>query len=262
MIPKVIHYCWFGGNPKSEIIEMCMASWKKHCPDWEIVEWNETNFDVNSMPYTKEAYEAKKWAFVSDVVRLYAIYEHGGVYMDTDVELLQEIDDFCNHDAWYAFETNLNINTGMGFGASKHHDSVKKMLDVYCDRYFIKNGKMDLSPCPRGNTEALKDRYPAFQRNGTPQEFDGVRVLSGAEYARLAKHYSTGTWGDGPNEKIKEFRDTKLKRVLRTPSVFTWIEKRLGRKIMGIYTFLVYDLLENGPMFYIKRQIRKRRKKR
>ena len=82
MIPKIIHYCWFGGNPKPEIIQKCMASWKQYCPDWEIREWNEENFDVSAMPYTQEAYEAKKWAFVSDVARLHAVYECGGIYMD------------------------------------------------------------------------------------------------------------------------------------------------------------------------------------
>lgn len=262
MIPKIIHYCWFGGGPKSEVIEKCIASWKKYCPDWEIKEWNETNFDVTAEPYTKEAYEAKKWAFVSDVARLYAVYECGGIYLDTDVELLQGIDEFCKHDAWYAFETNLNINTGMGFGASQHHGSVKKMLDIYQDRHFIKRGKMDFSPCPRGNTEALKDWYPAFQRNGEPQEFDGVRVLSGAEYARYAKHHVTGTWGDGPITKKRAFKDTKFKRFLRKPEKYDWIEAHLGKRAVGVYTFLSYDLLEMGPMYYIKRQMRKLRKKR
>ena len=94
-IPKVIHYCWFGGNPKSEIILKCISSWKKFCPEYQIVEWNEQNFDVNAIPFMRDAYRAKKWAFVSDVARLKILYEHGGIYMDTDVELLSQ-DPFSN----------------------------------------------------------------------------------------------------------------------------------------------------------------------
>lgn len=92
MIPKVIHYCWFGGKEKPELVKKCIDSWKKYCPDWEIYEWNETNFDISLVVYMKEAYEMKKWAFVSDVARLMIIYLNGGVYLDTDVELTGSIE--------------------------------------------------------------------------------------------------------------------------------------------------------------------------
>ena len=92
MIPKVIHYCWFGGNPFPPIVKECMDSWTKHCPDYQIIEWNESNFDVFSCPYTKQAYEAKMWAFVSDYARIKILYEKGGIYMDTDVELLKNLE--------------------------------------------------------------------------------------------------------------------------------------------------------------------------
>lgn len=87
MIPKKIHYCWFGGNPKSDLILTCIKSWKNFCPDYEIIEWNENNWDINYNQYTREAYQAKKWAFVSDVARLDIVYRYGGLYLDTDVEL-------------------------------------------------------------------------------------------------------------------------------------------------------------------------------
>ena len=108
MIPKIIHYCWFGGTPKPEIIDKCIASWKEHCPDWEIREWNESNYDVNAHPYTKEAYEAKKWAFVSDLARLEIVYNCGGVYMDTDVELLSTLGFTEECDAFFAFEARIS----------------------------------------------------------------------------------------------------------------------------------------------------------
>ncbi len=100
MIPKVIHYIWFGKGKKNELIEGCMKSWKKYCPDYEIKEWNEDNFDINSNQYVKEAYDNKKWAFVSDYVRLYALYNEGGVYLDTDCELLGNIDEFLANNAF------------------------------------------------------------------------------------------------------------------------------------------------------------------
>lgn len=225
MIPKIIHYCWFGGNPKPEIIKKCMATWEKYCPDWEVREWNEENFDVSAMPYTQEAYEAKKWAFVSDVARLYAVYECGGIYMDTDVELLQSIDYLCQYDAVFAFESDLNINTGMGFGASKNHGAVENMLKAYEGVHFLKRGKLDLSTCPKRNTDALRAYHPDFQRNGKAQMFDGVKVLSGDEYNVLAKHHMSGTWGDGPPEKKRKYRDTKFKRFVRKPEKYTWVEK-------------------------------------
>lgn len=261
MIPKIIHYCWFGRNPKPEIIDKCLASWKKYCPDWEIREWNEENFDVSAFPYAQEAYAAKKWAFVSDVARLYAVYECGGIYLDTDVELLQSIDGFCEYDAVFAFETELNINTGIGFGACKHHGAVESMLKAYENRHFLKeNGKLDLSPCPKLNTEALREYHPDFQRNGKPQLFDGVRILSFSEYAAFAKHYGTGTWLDEPLVKRGEYKDTKLKRFLREPGRIARIEKRMGKKFLSVYIFFSYDLLEMGPWYYIKRRLRKGKK--
>lgn len=258
MIPKKIHYCWFGGNPKSEIIEKCIASWKKHCPDWEIKEWNESNYDVNAHPYTKEAYEAKKWAFVSDVARLEIIYREGGLYMDTDVELLAPLDFVKDCDALFAFETNLNIATGLGFAAVQGHPSVQEMLSCYANKHFIVNGKPDLSPCPAKNTDALRNQYLQFKRDGTAQFFDGVRILSGDEYYTLAYHHGTKSWVDG-DTGTHVFKDTKLKRWLRKPECFDFIEKKFGKKAMQIYTFLVYDLLEMGPMFYLKRLWKKLR---
>ena len=100
MIPKVIHYCWFGGNPLPELAQKCIASWKKYCPDYEIKEWNESNFDLNCCDYVREAYEAKKWAFVSDVARLYAMVHEGGIYMDTDVEVIAPLDSLLQYSNW------------------------------------------------------------------------------------------------------------------------------------------------------------------
>ena len=113
MIPKKIHYCWFGGNPLPPLAKKCIASWKKYCPDYEIKEWNETNFDVNALAYTREAFEARKWAFITDVVRLQALVTEGGIYMDTDVEVLKPLDSLLQYEAVSGFESETQIPTGL-----------------------------------------------------------------------------------------------------------------------------------------------------
>lgn len=118
-----------------------MASWKEKCPDFEIKEWNENNFDINMFPYTKEAYENKKWAFVSDVARLWIIYNYGGIYMDTDVEIKGDFGELLSYDSFMFFES-VDINTGLGFGAKKNNKLVKAILDDYNDRHFVK--KMEI----------------------------------------------------------------------------------------------------------------------
>ena len=99
-IPKVIHYCWFGRGEKSELIQKCMASWKKYCPDWEIIEWNEDNIDVNFCSYSSRAYQQKRWGYVPDPLRFKIIYENGGVYLDTDAELIAPLDEYIQHRAF------------------------------------------------------------------------------------------------------------------------------------------------------------------
>jgi mannosyltransferase OCH1-like enzyme len=260
MIPKVIHYCWFGGKEKPDIVKKCIQSWKKYCPDWKIIEWNETNFDISQIDYMKEAYELEKWAFVSDVARLLVIYRYGGIYLDTDVELLAPMEFIINNNAFFVFESDRNIATGLGFGAVKEHKSVKVMLDYYTGKHFIIKGKPCMIPCPAGNSESLQKRYKQFIRNGENQKFSGIEILSLQQYSKVAKHHGTGSWIEGPKPAKKIYKDTKLKRVLRSPDKFMFIEKHFGKKIVKIYTFIVYDYLELGPVYYIKRLIYKLKK--
>lgn len=113
-IPKVIHYCWFGGKPKPKLAEKCIKSWNKYCPDWEIREWNEDNFDLSSVPeYVRQAMEAGRWAFVTDYVRLRALTEQGGVYLDTDVELVKPLTPYLHHRAFAGFEHPERVQTGL-----------------------------------------------------------------------------------------------------------------------------------------------------
>lgn len=145
MIPKKIHYCWFGGKPLPELAIKCIESWKKYCPDYEIIEWNETNFDINCCNYVKEAYAAKKWAFVSDVARLYALVNYGGVYMDTDVEVLKPLDDILNYEAVSGFENEKCIPTGL-MACEKNQPLFSELFHEYDNIHFLKkDGSFDLT---------------------------------------------------------------------------------------------------------------------
>lgn len=147
MIPKIIHYCWFGRGPLPELAQKCIASWKKYLPDYEIKEWNEDNFDVNIIPYTAEAYKAKKYAFVSDYARFWILYQYGGIYFDTDVEVIRPIDDIIYRGNFMGFETDpklqvkadaseASVNPGLGMGVAPGLGIIKKMLDFYEGRHF------------------------------------------------------------------------------------------------------------------------------
>lgn len=143
MIPKIIHYCWFGHNPLPASARKCIASWRKFLPDYEIKEWNEDNFDVNSIPYTKQAYEAKKYAFVSDYARFWILYHYGGLYFDTDVEVIANMDEIVARGAFMGIEQGASLDgkpmvaPGLGLGVEAGHPFYERMLQVYDSQNFI-----------------------------------------------------------------------------------------------------------------------------
>lgn len=152
MIPKTIHYCWFGRGEKPELARRCIASWKKHCPDYRIVEWNEDNFDISQYPYLQWCYENRKWAFLSDFARLLIVQRQGGIYFDTDVELVRRPDELLDNNAYIGFETNEYVNTGMGFGSEAHGEMVRAMIAEYEP---LLDGRHGVIGCPILNTQAL-----------------------------------------------------------------------------------------------------------
>lgn len=136
-IPKRIHYCWFGGKPKPELAEKCIKSWKKYCPDYEIIEWNETNFDLSATPeYVQQAKAVGRWAFVTDYVRLCALTVYGGVYMDTDVELLKPLDPYLKQEAFAGFEHIDRIQTGL-LACRKGFPLFQEFLEYYDHASFL-----------------------------------------------------------------------------------------------------------------------------
>lgn len=171
MIPKKIHYCWFGYGEKPKLAQKCIASWKKHCPDYEIIEWNEENFDVNRNAYTRMCYEQKKYAFLSDYIRLIVVNEHGGIYFDTDVELVKSFDNFLDNRAFFGFENKKYVNTGVGFGAEAGNKVVRQMIAEYD---ILINGQNGTIGCPILNTQALQKF--GLMLNGRQQILDEAVV--------------------------------------------------------------------------------------
>lgn len=175
-IPKIIHYVWMGRGQKNELFNKCYESWKKYLPEYEIIEWNEDNFDINCNLYVKQAYECKKWAFVSDYVRLYAVYTMGGVYMDTDVEVLKPLDKFLEHGAFSGFESEVDIPTGIMAG-EKGHPWFRDLLAYYDNRSFVnEKGEMDMTTNVTSITNITCEKY-GLKRNGQLQTLPHDLVL-------------------------------------------------------------------------------------
>lgn len=176
MIPKKIHYCWFGRGKKTKLMERCIRSWRKHCPDYEIIEWNEDNFDLDMNGYTRWCYDNKKYAFLSDYARLVIVAEHGGIYLDTDVEVVRPIDPLLGNKAFFGFENDSFVATGLGFGSVAGGEAVKRMLAEYEP---LLDGKHGTVGCPVLNTKALESM--GLEKNGQYQKL-GETVIYPAEY--------------------------------------------------------------------------------
>lgn len=175
MIPKKTHYCWFGRGEMPELALKCIESWKKYLPEYEIKEWNEDNFDLNLYPYAKEAYEARKYAFVTDIVRLYALYNEGGIYMDTDVEVLKPLDQFLHHTAFSGFETQEYVPTGI-MASEKGGKWAKENLEYYEGKHFLKSdGIYDMTT----NVILITNYMLKFglKQNNTLQDFPDLITL-------------------------------------------------------------------------------------
>ncbi|MBQ8830079.1 MAG: glycosyl transferase [Oscillospiraceae bacterium] len=176
MIPKTIHYCWFGGNEKPKSAVKCINSWKKHCADFEIIEWNEDNIDIDKCPkYIRDAYAAKKYAFVSDYVRLKVLFDNGGFYMDTDVELLKPLAQFLGDKAVIGFENDEFVNSGQMLASEDGHPIIEEMMKVYENiAFYGEDGKMFLLGCPHVNTDVLVNH--GLVKNGKEQMIADVHV--------------------------------------------------------------------------------------
>ncbi len=196
MIPKIIHYCWFGRGEKPRLAKKCIASWKRLLPDYRITEWNEDNFDIHKYPYAEYCLNNKKYAFLSDFVRLVVVYEHGGIYFDTDVELIKRPDSLLVSGAFFGFENSSYIATGLGFGAVKGHASVLAMIREYESIEPDPDGRYPVAGCPRMNTKAL---IPfGLQLSGQEQMLEDIHILP-ADYLNPY---------DDPTGRLKKTKNT------------------------------------------------------
>ena len=188
-IPKKIHYCWFGNGPIPEKDKKCIESWKKYCPDYEIIKWDESNYDITKNKYMHEAYINKKWGFVPDFARLDIIYNEGGFYLDTDVELVKSLDELIDCGGFMGFEGGTHISPGLGFGAYPKHPMIKELMSIYQDITFVnEDGSFNITPSPVMNTNFLVDK--GFLLNNTYQEIDDFCVFPSDYFCPM--DYNTG----------------------------------------------------------------------
>lgn len=225
MIPKTIHYIWFGGNPLGEKEQKCIATWEKYLPDYKIIRWDETNFDVSCNRYCLEAYQAKKWAFVSDYVRLWVLVNHGGVYMDTDVEVLRPLDEFLDNQAFSGFETSESIPTGI-MASEQGFKLFRTLLEDYENRNFIlSNGEMDLTTNVEAITRLCLSK--GLKLNNMFQVIEGFSLYPKEVFCpknyqtgeieitknTVTIHHFSGTWKTDSEKKILAIQQKILQRA-------------------------------------------------
>lgn len=189
-IPRIIHYCWFGKGEIPYEYRRYMESWERCCQDYEIRRWDESNFDISSNKYMKQAYEKRKWAFVSDYARIKIIHDYGGIYLDCDVELLKSLDIFLAEKMFCGFEDQNHINLGLGYGAVKNHPYLKRLMEFYEQLDFVNSdGNLNLIPCTAYQTEVIKEF--GIQGNNTYQVGNGITVYSTEVFSPIS------SWGAG-----------------------------------------------------------------
>lgn len=239
MIPKIIHYCWFGRGEMPELAKRCIDSWHEHMPDYEYKLWNEDNFDVDAILYTKEAYDTKKYAFVSDYVRLWALEKEGGIYMDVDFKVYKPFDDLLHWNAFAGFEGSKHSPLMMGVIASQAHGEwAKEQLDYYCDRHFIKkDGSFDLTT----NVSFVSSKMfeQGFLQNGKEQDYKDLHIFpvdyfcprqTTGEYLRTGNTYCESIGLNSWSEQKKDWRHL-VKDIVGQKNMTRLI--KLKRKLFG-----------------------------
>lgn len=223
-IPKIIHYCWFGGGKIPDQFLNYMNTWKEKCPDYQIIKWDESNYNVNSCCFVRQAYEHQKWAFVSDYARLDILYQYGGIYLDTDVELVKNLDPLRYDEFFCGFEQNNYINFGVGCGSIKGHPILKNLLTKYQSMNFeLPNGELNLTACAIYQTEEMVNQ--GFTVENKYQHHDAIALYPSevlAPYDLLGLndfvtkntfsiHHYSSTWWDRKAEISMNYLKSKLK---------------------------------------------------
>lgn len=259
MLPKIIHYCWFGKGPLPEEAKKCISSWEKYCPGYEIRRWDETNFDIKCCKYVEDAYKSKKWAFVSDFARFCILYNYGGIYFDTDVEMIKNIDDIVEKGPFMGMEHVGKVNPGLGLGGNKGLDLFKEIIDEYMTSNFYKFpgvqedenvvGKVTKVLIRKGFQTDLSSIQIVQNIFIYPTEFFApfdyiTKELKITKNTRTIHHYS-GTWINKKEIKINELKNEStrcnnriLKKILKLKILILKVDNRINE--LGIAEFLKY----------------------
>lgn len=240
MIPKVIHYCWFGNNEIDKKSEECISSWKKIMPEYKIVKWDESNYNVHKNKFIEAAYKEKMWAFVTDYARLDIIYNYGGIYFDTDVKVIKKFDNLLKYDAFMGFESEKNVNTGLGFGAVKGNRIIyQNLLEYNKIPYIDEYGNFKPIACTQITNKVLKKN--GFEINGRKQKNNDI-IIFPCEYF-CPKDYETGIMNITDNTySIHEFGmswiDEKDKKWhIKEQKMKKFFGRNVGKKILDIVSF-------------------------
>lgn len=279
---KVIHYCWFGGNPLPKMAKKCIESWKKYLPDFEIKQWDETNFDINVCPFVKEAYENKKWAFVSDYARIYALYNEGGIYFDTDLEVLRNIDDLLKDDFFMGYEDEEFFSTAIMWIKNKQNKYAEQILNYYNNlEGFDPEANIWQYANPKIITNIIKKLPKRIQENGVEVYDEKIKIYpvdyfnpinydySEKRYTEntYAVHYFNATWTP-KGERVaislyRTFGSKKAKVILNILYFFSRQKHRLinftKRTINKIYMFLSIHINKNKRVNKIKQELQKQK---
>lgn len=262
MIPKTIHYCWFGGNPLPELAKKCIASWKKYCPDYEIIEWNETNYDIAKCAYMKEAYQSQKWGFVPDYARFDIIYHHGGIYLDIDVELLRNIDHLLVNTAFMGFESQNFVNPGLIIGGEQGNEALKKIMHWYETHHFIKeSGEMDLTASPAIVSPILGEM--GLRNEQSVQLLNGSLTIYPKDYFcpmdyytgnlnitenTISIHHYYASWLTPNRKKWVQLRRRLYKTV--SPDIY---KKIVESHLFGMVGMFYIQGISEGFQYYLKK---------
>ena len=246
MIPKVIHYCWFGRNPLPKLAIKCIESWKMYAPDFEIIEWNESNFDIHCNKYVEQAYECKKWAFVSDYARLKVLYENGGVYFDTDVKMIRPINDIVENGNFLAMELpSGTVAMGLGFGVTPKNALLKEFLDFFDKKTFLdEDGNRDMTTIVQTVSQRLS-LDPSFKKMNLLQNCLGFTIYPTEYFCPYnyetgkmlvtkntrCVHLYDGSWLDGQRTDV-EIRKSYIQWGYK--NLFTKVLHKLYAKIISM----------------------------